>query len=244
MAPESPREVHECPICRDVGFLRADVELGHPDFGKPLPCPGEAHAPERMRRLAQLSGLPEGFLDWSLDDIEPNDHNREMLAAAREVMTWDGGFLYLWGGPGNAKTNVLVSLVNHFNKGGRTAAYVKFAKVVDYMRDAFIEKKQRALDPMAQSSMSYIERFQQLVKIPVIAIDEMDKARSTEFADDFRFDFLDDRYLQALAGETITIFASNANPNRLPEPIWDRIRDGRFRVLENRQPSARPAKRR
>jgi chromosomal replication initiation ATPase DnaA len=196
-----------------------------------------------MARLSQISKLPEAFLSKTLDNIAPNEHNAEMLEAARAMMAEPFGWLYIWGGEGSAKTDVLIALVNHFNQNGRTAIYTKFTKIVDYMRDAYSEKKKRALDPFADEG--YVERFKRLVQIPVLAIDEMDKVfRETDLAQEFRFDFLDDRYMQALAGETITIFVGNRDPATFPSVLWDRFRDGRFRVVRNEQPSARPKMRR
>lgn len=179
------------------------------------------------------------MLDRKLSDIRPSPGNQAMLDAARAMIDNPRGWLYVWGGPGNAKTEILLALVNHFNQAGRgPAVYTKFTKIIDHMRDSYSEKKKRAFDPFAD--MGYIERFQRLVQVPVLAIDEMDKVfRETELAQEFRFDFLDDRYMQALSGETITIFAGNKDPRTFPGVIWDRIRDGRFKIIHNTQPSAR-----
>ena len=88
--------------------------------------------------------------------------------------------------------------------------------------------------------LGYIARFNELKAIKVLAIDEMDKARDTEFMFDFRFHFLDYRYRQAVNGETITLFASNSAPSNLSDVLWDRVRDGRFKVIHNTAGSARP----
>jgi len=77
-----------------------------------------------------------------------------------------------------------------------------------------------------------------------LAIDEMDKARTTEFSAEFRFQFLDECYRQAIRGETMIVFAGNMPPDELPLPLFDRIRDGRFRIVENVAGSARPGMRR
>jgi len=47
-----------CPLCRGMGYLRADVPVGHPDFGKLVPC--TCHLAElAQRRVAALRTLSD-----------------------------------------------------------------------------------------------------------------------------------------------------------------------------------------
>lgn len=178
-----------------------------------------------------------------LSDIKPIQGNQEMLKAANDFINTPAGWLYFWGGPGNAKSEALIAIVNELNASGRgPAVYTTFTRLIDWMRDSFRERKAQEKD--ADTDLGYIQRFNRILKIKCLAIDEMDKARSTEFADEFRFHFLDERYRQAVHGQTCTIFASNSNPNTLPEPLYDRVRDGRFVIVENKAGSARPNMRR
>ena len=117
--------------------------------------------------------------------------------------------------------------------------YCKFSALLNWMRESFREQAARDKDP--DRNLGYIDRFERLKAIKFLAIDEVDKIRETGFADEFRFDFLDERYQQAIRGETVTVFASNSDPSTFPEPIYDRLRDGRFQIVENHTPSARPA---
>lgn len=233
MAGESLAD--SCPDCGGLGFFRLDVPPGHRDFGKAIPCDNPFHTPERLNRLAALSNLNAGDLARCLNDIRGDEHNRPMLQAAREMITAPYGWLYIWGGPGNAKTEVLISVVNEVNAAGKgPAMYCTFTDLVNWVREAFRDN----------ADDGYIGRFRKVLGIKLLAIDEMDKARSTEFADEFRFHFLDERYRQAIRGETALVFASNTDPKLLPLPLWDRVRDGRFKIVHNTAPSARPVMRR
>ena len=57
-----PLDVPVCPKCKGAGWLRLDVPLGHPSFGRLFKCEcittaeDRAHTSE-MRRLSQLDGL-------------------------------------------------------------------------------------------------------------------------------------------------------------------------------------------
>jgi len=228
-----------------MGFFRADVEADHPQFGKPIPCDHSSHATERLAKMAKVSGLRKDELTTRLADIVVNDDNLTMVETANEFIKDPYGWLYIWGGPGNAKSVVLTAIINQLNEDNYgTVLYTKFGRIIDYMRDAFTEQKERSLHGSNAIDNGYIARFEQLKAIKVLAIDEMDKVRSTAFADEFRFDFLDERYRQGIAGETVTLFAGNTDPSTFDEPIYDRIRDGRFQIVHNAAGSARPFMRR
>lgn len=239
-----------CDLCGGTGFFRQELPVDHPNFGKPLPCPSDAHTKERLERLSGLSDLTNYERTKTLNDINPNHHNQAMLEAARAMQTDPYGWLYIHGGPGAAKGDVLISLVNHFASQNKTALYIKFSRLVNVMRDALTERNARdnhfenGGDLQDWESLGYTKLFERVKGLYCIAIDEIDKDGATAFAEKFRFDFFDERYRQALAGETITIFASQTGPEVMPGPLADRFRDGAFTVIENRQPSSRPAMKR
>jgi hypothetical protein len=178
--------------------------------------------------------------------------NQAMLEAARSLVQEPRGFLYVWGPWGNAKSEALIAIVNEVNlDGGGLAMYIKFSDLVEYMREAYADRDRRkAL--LAQgdldADMTYWQRFERLKDIPVLAIDEFDfdddKVRETGLVKQFRFDFLDVRYHQAIRGKTATVFASNSPPDALPDAIYSRVRDGRFTIVHNTAPDSRPAMRR
>jgi hypothetical protein len=69
----------------------------------------------------------------------------------------------------------------------------------------------------------------------------MDKVKESEWLQEFRFQFLDNRYNSAHNKQTMTIFAGNPNPAAIYDDVlYDRFRDGRWRIVENTAPSARP----
>lgn len=156
-----------------------------------------------------------------------------MIEAAKRVINDPKGWLYIYGGPGNAKSEILIAIVNEINAADKgPAMYVKFAQLVNWMRDAF--------GPDSWQHLGYIDRFERIKAIKVLAIDEVDKIRMTEFSTEFQFDFLDERYRQAIHGETVTIFAGQTSPLELPDPLSSRIQDGRFEVVYNEAGDARP----
>lgn len=59
-------ELPSCPVCGDAGFVRLDLPVDHPGFGKPVPCPANCAAVQAQRRdhadrLRRVSRLPEEY---------------------------------------------------------------------------------------------------------------------------------------------------------------------------------------
>jgi chromosomal replication initiation ATPase DnaA len=237
-----------CPDCGGHGFIGYDVQPGHRLFGKVQPCPNEQyHGAERVKRLAGLSGLYPGDLKRRLADIAPMPGNEQALKAAWAFLDNPYGWLYLWGGPGNAKSEILIAIVNELNQSGRgPAVYLKFSVLLNKMREAFTEASHRQerltkgdkLDEL--DNLGYLDRFELIKSIRVLAIDEIDKVRMTAFAQEFQFDFFDERYRQGIHGETMTLFASQSSPNDMPGPLKSRFNDGHFVAVENKAGDARP----
>ena len=265
-AIQIPETLCPCPDCGGVGWFKLDLDPCHADFGKIVRCPNEVHQPAYIERLARLSGLVREDLDIRLTDFREVHYmekrkvaddqgqapflvsNRAMLEVAYAFVKEPYGFVYIWGNVGNAKSDALIAIVNQINlaAGQVVAVYLKFSKLVEYMREAYIENEKRKTHPEAPPT--YSQRFDEIKHVKVLCIDEFDfdgeKQRETAFAREFRFDFLDDRYHLGTRGQVATVFASNSPPENLPEPIYDRMRDGRFQIVHNTAPSARPAMKR
>ena len=49
----------DCPICGGMGYVRYDLPVGHPDFGKLFRCPGNhgTPQPERLETLRKVGNL-------------------------------------------------------------------------------------------------------------------------------------------------------------------------------------------
>src|SRR5437868_1384966 len=64
--PELEREaaaaeaaIEQCPVCKGLGWLRRDVPVGHPHFGKPEKCQCRLalDSARRKREIMSLTGL-------------------------------------------------------------------------------------------------------------------------------------------------------------------------------------------
>lgn len=222
-APAKPVQA-DCPECLDAKFVRYDVEMRDPRFGRLFPCP----------KCNQTGiGISAGLLDEErkiriLDlDVAERPNSQAMLVAAKTFIQNPIGFLSFCGGNGNGKTVMLMGIVNACLELGIEARYVTAHQLMDYLYEAFDEK-------VLETDRGRITR---LASIPVLAIDELDKARDTPYAYDMQHHLFDQRYRSKDA--IGTVFAWNGNLSTIPWPAV-RSRLSEFPVIENQDEDMRP----
>jgi DNA replication protein DnaC len=64
-----------CPICGGIGYLRRDLPIDHPDFGKMVPCScrSEEITQSARTRLFRMSSL-EALKNLRFDNFEKRGH--------------------------------------------------------------------------------------------------------------------------------------------------------------------------
>src|SRR4029079_19189824 len=99
--PASTEPVFRCPICKDAGWVRMEVPVGHPNFGRLFPC--ECKVAEQVERgrehVRRLSNM-DGFTQHTCDDFEVVPGTEEAFTASQEFARNPEGWLYLRGGVG------------------------------------------------------------------------------------------------------------------------------------------------
>lgn len=226
-----------CPLCEGLGWVRVDRQPGEPGFGTLEPCGcNEEIGRRRHERLLEVSGLHPEELELRFSDViqrsNGEDDTAGMLKLARAFVDDPWGILAVWGGYGNGKTLILQAIVNEFRyQRGVWGTYITLKKLLDYVRAGNAQG----------AGLDARERYEQLLRVPVLAIDECDGPQMTDYAEEFRRSFFDDRYRLALVRRAHTVLAMNCDPSDLPGDVWDRLRDGRFVVYHNEDGSMRPA---
>ena len=213
----------DCPVCGGIGWVRYDLPITDPRFGRMEVCPN------RMADvLAQESGLECGELDAKWGDVANLNNALEAVRVVQETIERGAGWVTLWGDWGLSKSLILQIAVAESLRSGKPAAYTRMVEILDDLRAAF---------DGSESSESRLERW---TNVPVLAIDEIEKVKETEYANERRFLLLDRRYQDAIRGNSITIISSNRNPRELPGEICSRIFDGRFAVVHLTGDDVRP----
>jgi DNA replication protein DnaC len=224
----------KCPACGGMGWVERRDDIGYEGHVTMVRCPDPigVHKAAKTARLAYISGLLSEEMAVRLDNIVPRGDTAEMADLARKFVNEPWGFFTLWGGSGNGKTLILQAVVNEFReRHSVVGTYVRMHDLLEYVRAGYA--------PNARDDAR--ARYEQLKSLPILAIDEFDAARMTDFAYEFRTAFLDDRYRLAVVRRAHTLFAMNCDPEELPGDIYDRLIDGRFVIFRNKDSSMRPA---
>ena len=216
-----------CPECGGAGWWSySNLEPNHPFFGKLYPC-----ATCNKGATAESTGLNPQERKVRFTDIETQGRQgaARMLEAARGFIEKQSGFLTIHGPYGNGKSTILKAIVNECIERGIAAKYVTMTEVMNYAREAFESQKQGDTD---------YGRITDLARYPVLVIDEVDKARVTDYAKEVQTHLFDARYRKA--HEMGTVVAWNGSFESLELP-WVRSRLSQFVVVENRDSDMRPA---
>jgi DNA replication protein DnaC len=213
----------DCPICHGSIWVRQDVPVGHPDFGKLKPCPNaDLYAIHGEKQL----GVTRKELDasWSSIVYREDANTNEAVQAILDTLQNGQGWIFFHGGYGLAKTLLLKIVVAEMLRKGKLSAYARMAEVIENLRQAYSDKDN------AQEEAG--RRLDFWTTLPVLCLDEFDRLRPTEFADEKKFVLLDRRYEDAIREKSVTILASNAHPNTFDGYLASRINDKRFKVIE------------
>ncbi len=214
-----------------MGWVAYNVPPTDPNFGKvkPCDCSREEIAGRKMRRLDSMDGLTDEERGYTLDTVFVEDQaTQQALDAIRGALLEGSGFVTLAGDYGRGKTRLLISAINEAKRMGQPAIYTTMEQLLTYLRQAFSPSEE----------VNYLDRWELLSTAPVLAIDELDKMNTTEWAMT-QFTALVDRRWRDMR-TNVTFFALNRSISTLPGDIADRLEDGRGTVITMSGASRRP----
>jgi DNA replication protein DnaC len=210
-----------CPICGGSGFLREDVPVGHPRFGKLVSC--QCRLPQleaqRMADLRAVSNL-DALSRYTFDTFKPEgvgltedrrNNLRKVCEAVHAFAKQPAGWLVLLGGYGCGKTHLAAAIANEQIAQGRPALFVVVPDLLDHLRATY--------NP--QSSVRYDERFQQVRNAPLLILDDLGTQSSTPWAQEKLFQIFNHRYNTRLP----TVITSNAELEMIDIRIRSRLAD-------------------
>lgn len=211
----------KCNVCKDIGLIGLDVPFAHEKFGRLYPCPN-CQPDHYELDLESTTGLVKTEREMNWKDVADINNAIEAVEAVKSTLERGYGWVFLWGNCGLAKTLILQIAIAESLRASKDAKYIRMVEVIDNLKTAF-DKKDSGSDENRK-----IETWSNL---PVLAIDEFEKINETDWASNRRFLLLDRRYQEAIREKSITIFASNQNPEHLEEYLASRVYDNRFKVV-------------
>jgi DNA replication protein DnaC len=183
-----------CPLCKGLGYVRADVPVDHPNFGKLVPC--TCHLAEVAQRrtdtLRVLSDLDtlgrmtfEAFIPEAPGLSPDKQANlRWAYEEAKDFAKNPNGWLVLKGGFGCGKTHLAAAIANACVERGQPVLFITVPELLDHLRAAFAPS----------STGGYDTRFEEIRTAPVLILDDLGTESSTPWAQEKLFQVFNYRY--------------------------------------------------
>jgi DNA replication protein DnaC len=218
-----------CATCKGLGYVRLDLPVGHPDFGRLFACDCAAQRLEAAQaaRLSAASALEPEDLGLTWTSVGRTPALAPAVDAVRETLDRGWGWVYLWGPPGPGKTLVLKTAIAECLRRHQGAVFVNWFDLLDHLRAGY-------------SKGDYDERLTLWRTAPVLAVDEFGRAKESEWVREAQGKVFTPRYESALRRRSITLFGSNFEPDKAEDWFADRLADGRFKIVQVGGPSMRP----
>jgi DNA replication protein DnaC len=215
-APLPRRDV--CPICKGAGYLRLDVPIGHPHFGKPVACEckEEERREKRRQQLLELSDL-SAFRNRSFNNFNtrfPGAHPtiqqafQEAYAFAQNPKGW----LVLIGPNGCGKTHLAAAIANQSLSDGAVVLFTVVPDLLANLRATFA----------ATATEAYEERFAKMREAELLVLDDLGAHQSSPWANEKLFQLLNYRYNSCYP---TVITANKQGLSSIDERILSRISD-------------------
>jgi len=210
-----------CPLCGGKGFLRRDVPVGHPDFGKAVPCQCKVTELQDARLLDLRAASNLGLLSrLTFDSFVPDGYglNKELRVnlrsayeAAEAYAAKPNGWLILRGKYGCGKTHLAAAIANRRIEQGHPVLFVVVPDLLDHLRAAF----------SPTSPVSFDQRFDSVRTAPLLILDDLGTQNATPWAREKLFQILNYRYNARLP----TVITTNQSPEEIEMRLRSRLTD-------------------
>ncbi len=210
-----------CPICGGVGFVRRDVPIDHPDFGKVdiCQCRSKEVVQYTHQRLYRLSNL-DAFRDMTFETfnvsglVGMNKHEIASLDTARNSAQYYSqhldGWLLLLGSYGVGKTHLAAAIANFAVSLSIPTLFLTIPDLLDWLRFAY-----------GSEESNFESRFEEIRNIRLLVLDDLGTQNATPWAEEKLYQIFNYRYVNHLP----TVITTNQALDEIEGRIQSRLRD-------------------
>ncbi|MGB9673519.1 MAG: ATP-binding protein [Anaerolineales bacterium] len=210
-----------CPICHGSGYVRLEVPLGHPQFGKIQIC--ECRASQARQdiydRLYALSHLNE-LSHMTFENFEPRgrvglypEEAKSIEIAYEQAKHYSQnlqGWLFFQGGYGCGKTHLAAAIANFAVQIGVPTLFVTVPDLLDNLRSA-----------LSEVEYSFEDQFNEIRQINLLILDDLGTQNATPWAQEKLFQIINYRYINRIP----TIVTTNMRLDQIEGRIRSRLED-------------------
>lgn len=184
-----------CPYCAGLGYLRTDLPIGHPEFGKLQICSCRQNQISQQihQRLYALSNLDElrhltfnnfqrrgrvGLGAWQADSLELAFNHSQQYARSLN------GWLLLQGGYGCGKTHLAAAIANFAVDLGVPTLFITVPDLLDTLRFAYSDPDD-----------TFENRFEEIRRSKLLIMDDFGTQNATAWAQEKLFQIINYRYI-------------------------------------------------
>ena len=224
MAPANPASQlgdPNCPICGGVGFVRQDLPVGHPDFGKlqVCVCRQQALVQNTQQRLFRLSNL-DSFNHMTFENFNPSGRGsmgnsqinslKIAFGQAWQFAQNPKGWFLLKGGYGCGKTHLAAAIANVAVSLGVPTLFLTVPDLLDWLRFSYDSPE-----------ATYEQRFDEIRNITLLVLDDLGTQNATPWAQEKLYQIINYRYVAKLA----TVVTTNQDLDEMDGRIRSRLMD-------------------
>jgi DNA replication protein DnaC len=216
-----------CPHCGGAGYVRYDVPVGDPRFGRLESCVCRATdvAEGARNRLFELSRLDRlSHLTFENFETRGNKNARFMtpqdvhnLQVTREIgeefARAPQGWLLLEGGYGCGKTHVAAAIANFAVSMGRPTLFITVPDLLDTLRFSYNDPE-----------TTFEARFEEVRNADLLVLDDFGTQNATGWAQEKLFQIMNYRYINKLP----TVITTNLMLDEIESRIRSRLQDEEF----------------
>jgi DNA replication protein DnaC len=220
---DAPRMLGDknCLLCGGVGYVRRDLPVNDPGFGKLeiCDCSRERAQQIAMQRLHQLSNL-DAFHNLTFDTFKINGHsgardpNKTLEVAfntAKNYAEHLNGWLLLQGGYGTGKTHLAAAVANFVLSLGFPTLFLTVPDLLDWLRATY----------EIGEDESYSERLDEIRNVKLLVLDDLGTQNATPWACEKLYQIINHRYTLKLP----TLVTTNQDLNEIDDRISSRLHD-------------------
>jgi DNA replication protein DnaC len=211
----------DCPYCSGAGYLRRDVPLGHPNFGKLEICTcRQVNISQQIRqRLFSLSHLDD-LSGLTFETFEPHGriglgeaHSHSLELAFNRSRQYAGnlhGWLLIMGNFGCGKTHLAAAIANFAVGMGVPTLFLTVPDLLDTLRFAYDAEE-----------ITFEQRFEEIRNAALLVLDDFGTQNATDWAQEKLFQIINYRYINHLP----LVVTTNLLLDQIEARIRSRLQD-------------------